>query len=110
MREKKPVLLLQELPHFAPDHPPLPPLLPGERHQRLKSSLYKSNLLPDGRLSLNPLLGPLQLSPAVSLPLLAKLPPWMNRLLKEEQQAAADKMEEEMGKQNGTKHPNPVPC
>ena len=45
----------------------------------------------------------LQLSPAVSLPLLAKLPPRMNSFLEEKQQAAANKVEEERRKHTDTK-------
>ena len=59
----------------------------------------KCHLLPNGRLHLDPPLGSLQLPPAPPLPLLAKLPPRVEGFLKEEKQAAADKVEE---KGNGT--------
>ena len=75
-----------------------------EKDIKVQSSQFKSNLLPDGLLSLNPLLGALQFSPAVPLSLLAKLAPRMNRFLKEEQQAAADKVEEQRWKQKDTKY------
>ena len=64
----------------------------------------KFHLLPKSRLSLDPPVGALQLSPAVSLPLLAKLPPRVNCSLKEKQQGAANKVEEERGKHNDTKY------
>ena len=65
----------------------------------LKLLPQKCHLLPDGRLHLNPPLGSLQLPPALSLPLLAELPPRVEGFLKEEKQAAADKVEEERGKE-----------
>ena len=102
-RARKPV----ELQHFASasDDPPLPPFPPGEGQQCLQSvTNSKCHLLPKSRLSLDPPLGALQLSPAAaSLPLLAKLPPRVNRFLEEKQQAAADKVEEERGKKKDTK-------
>ena len=55
----------------------------------------KTHLVPEGLLSLDPSLGALELSPAVALPLLAQMPPRVNCLLKEEQQPAARKVEEE---------------
>ena len=90
-RARKPV----ELQHFASasDDPPLPPFPPGEEQQCLQSvTNSKCHLLPKSRLNLDPPLGALQLSPAVSLPLLAKLPPRVNCFLEEKQQAAADKL------------------
>ena len=55
----------------------------------------KCHLLPKSWFNLDPPLGALQLSPAVSLPLLAKLPPRVNCFLEEKQQPAADKVEED---------------
>lgn len=75
--------------------------LEKDRHEQFLKS--KPHLFPKSKLSLDPPLGALQLSPAVSLPLLAKLPPRVNSFLEEKQQAAANKVEEERGKQKDTK-------
>ena len=63
----------------------------------------KCHLLPNGRLHLDPPLGSLQLPPALSLPLLAKLPPRVEGFLKEEKQAAANEVEQEWSKEEDTK-------
>ena len=101
-RARKPV----ELQHFASasDDPPLPPFPPGEGQQCLQSvTNSKCHLLPKSLFNLDPPLGALQLSPAAaSLPLLAKLPPRVNRFLEEKQQPAADKVDEEREKHTET--------
>ena len=80
-RFKLPALISYCAEPSAPHHPPLC------LSEKVKVNIEKpslTHLLPEGWLSLYPPLGALKLSPALALPLLAKIPPRVNSLLEEE--------------------------
>ena len=69
-----------------------------------RSEEKKAHLVPNGWLRLYAPFGSLKFPPAVSLPLLAQLPPRMEGLLEQEQQAAATEVEEHCWKHDRKQH------